>query len=349
MFVSPLFVCLYVRQSPVCLPVCTSVTCLSASMFVILLFVCLYVRQSPVCLPVCTSVTCLSACMFVSPQFLCLYVRQSRVCLYVRQSRVCVYVRHSPVCLPVCTSVTCLSACMFVSPLFSCMFVSPLFSCMFDSPLSVCMYVRQCPVCSSVSVRQSLSSCATCIYSITPPLFFRLYVCSPVCTTRLHSCRAVVFVLVFVCMSVRQSFSTYAKCFYICSVTPVFIWLFGWFVCLFATCLYSCMDIPVCSSVCLFASHYSRVRKASTDVRTPLCCCFVGMYVYSCKSTPVVVVLSVCLFASRLPTFTTCLNLCCKVSLSSHRTQGEASQKSTDSQASWGDNRSYRGVHKMAR
>ena len=114
MFVSPLFVCLYVRQSPVCLPVCTSVTCLSASMFVIFLFVCLYVRQSPVCLPVCTSVTCLSACMFVSPQFLCLYVRQSRVCLYVRQSRVCVYVRHSPVCLPVCTSVTCLSACMFV-------------------------------------------------------------------------------------------------------------------------------------------------------------------------------------------------------------------------------------------
>ena len=150
-------------------------------------------------------------------------------------------------------------------------------------------------------------------------------------------------------MSVRQSFSTCAKSLYSCSDTPGF--------CLFCFCfLYVCLFARIAVRTPLSVHLYISVRQSLFTCTESLYSCsdtpmllFFGMYAYSCKSSPVVVVFSVCLFASRLPTYTTCLYLCCKVSLSSHRTQGEASQKSTDSQASWGDNRSYRGVHKMAR
>ena len=124
------------------------------------------------------------------------------MCLPVRSSvPVCLHVRQSPVC----SSVLCLSACMFFSLLF---------------------------------VRQSLSSCATCLYS----------------------CNATP--ISFVCMSVRQSIQQYstAVCLFACHLPT------------FTTCLYICCFLLLlfCLYVCSPVT-YLRVQHAATSAVRSVC------------------------------------------------------------------------------
>ena len=139
---------------------------------------------------------------------------------------------------------------------------------------------------SLLFVRQSLSSCATCLYSCNAtPISF---VCMSVRQSIQQYSTAVRPTLLFLFLSVclRQSFSTYTKSLYSCSDAPflcvcVCVCVWWWFVILFATCLYSCRDIPVCMSV--HQSLLTCTESLYSWSDTPMLL-FFGMYVYNCKA-----------------------------------------------------------------